>query len=343
VPISEEQGLRMERGMQVGLRGKNEGLGHNLKRGCRIIRNVFTRREASREYSEKLNKVIWNQLGTSRRSAKILRLYGKFLHRRARLHQKRTPEALYTRFLRNRPLLDLIATLASRKEVKGPMKICVLGCSKGSEIYSLISVIRRRRPDLEISASGVDISSFAIEEAKKGAYAQGSKELERLSAQELADLFIRDGDLFVVKDGIKRGISWIVSGAEHPDLVKLIGLQDIVLANNFLIHLSDLEADACLENIMRLVAPGGYLCLWNVDLELKMRYVRGSGLKPICENMEQIYQADETAVNAWPWVYWALEPLDKTKQDWMLRYPFVYQVPVSHPQTQISKTGLCSA
>ena len=126
---------------------------------------------------------------------------------------------------------------------------------------------------------------------------------------------------------LEMGISWIVEDAKNPVLLKLIGLQNIVLANNFLIHLRNPEAKACLQNIMNLVAPGGYLCLWNVAPDLKIDLVASFRLKPIYEKIEQIYEADKTALNNWPWKYWGEEPLDKKRPDWMIRYSMVFEVP----------------
>ena len=91
--------------------------------------------------------------------------------------------------------------------------------------------------------------------------------------------------------------------------------------------MSDERAERCMENLLRLVSPGGYF-VFNGDIDLKTRFAKKHGLVPICERVEAIHFGD-TGRLGWPWSYWASEPIDKGRPDWQTRYSVVFAKPVS--------------
>jgi chemotaxis methyl-accepting protein methylase len=68
-----------------------------------------------------------------------------------------------------------------------------------------------------------------------------------------------------VKSRFKDRITWNVADAGDPEILKALGTQDIVAANNFLCHMDPPMAEICLRNIARLVRPEGYLFVCGVD------------------------------------------------------------------------------
>jgi chemotaxis methyl-accepting protein methylase len=313
--------------IQMPFSNPNQALSYYWEKAARILRNITTGEEVSYQYLDKVVQVIWQRMPESWRSLNRIQRLGVFFHKRACALQHRMPEALYTRFNRNRPHIDLICSLADRKPQEAALKIAVIGCSKGPEVYSLVGSIRSRRPDLNLIAVGVDISTAAIEAARRAVYLISDKEIEGLSAEEFDLLFFKEGNRVTPKDWIRRDISFIVGDAKDPEMANQIGVQDIVLADNFLVHLNESDAVACLANIVSFVALGGYLSLWGIDLGLKTRFVKSRGLIPVSKNIEEVYRADEAAQKAWPWEYWGVEPFDRNKTDWMVRYATVFQIP----------------
>ena len=95
------------------------------------------------------NEWAWNRLPSSITTTRPIRLYGAFLHS---LVQQRLGRMQYhgTFFLRNRPELELIRRLANQKDKGSELKITVLGCSNGAEVYSILWTIRSARPDLKV-------------------------------------------------------------------------------------------------------------------------------------------------------------------------------------------------
>ena len=209
----------------------------------------------------------------------------------------------------------------------------MLGCSAGAEAYSVAWSIRSARPDLKLSLQGVDISDQAIEVAKDGVYSPavsqitGTDVFDRVTKAERDELFDRDGDVLTVKSWIKQGIEWHVGDVKEPEVHDLLGPQDIVVANNFLCHMDAPTAEKCLRNLGGLVKPGGYLFVSGVDLDIRTRVAKQLGWQPLQELLEEIHYGDPRMGAGWPWNYSSLEPLNKKRQDWRLRYASAFQLP----------------
>ena len=299
------------------------------------------------------NKRLWNVLPSSLAAFRPLTFYGRFLHRLARIQGDRA-QAFETFFLRNRPQLELIRSLLDRKSNSDTLRVAVLGCSAGAEAYSIAWKIKSTRPDARLVLHALDISKKAVEFAKLGQYAlkgkvtglavrdymaagrwlmgqpdselTGAEILERITGIEMAEFFDRRGDVMATKDWIKEGISWHVGDAREPGLLEVLGLQDVVVANNFLCHMEDLEAERCLRNIARLVAPQGYLFVSGIDLDVRTKVASELGWQPVQDLLEEIHDGDPCLRRRWPCQYEGLEPLDKKRGDWRMRYAAVFQL-----------------
>jgi SAM-dependent methyltransferase len=113
----------------------------------------------------------------------------------------------------------------------------------------------------------------------------------------------------------------------------------VVVANNFLCHMGDAEAERGLRNIARLVAPQGYLIVSGIDLDVRTKVASELGWKPVEELLEEIHEGDPCLRRLWPCHYAGLEPLDKRRQDWRIRYAATFQLgpmgaapPIRHEQ-----------
>lgn len=296
-----------------------------LKWVGRILRSIATRTEDSKNYPDRAVAILWNQRPEVIRSWKLTQAVGRLIHRRVRRVQPRGG-GNYTRFFRNVPQLELLRDLALEMPtgVGVPLKIAVLGCSTGVELYSAVWMIRTARPELKIEALGIDISETCIQTARSGVYRLQETEVAGVSETSHERLFCRRGDTLRIQDWLKEGVSWWVGDVYSSDLAAQFGLQDIVLANNFLFQMPPKRAEACLKNIVRLVAPDGYLCAGGVDLDIRSRTLRELGLIPVPARVEDIYTAEEGMLTAWPLSFWGLEPMDRRRQDWPARYTTVF-------------------
>jgi SAM-dependent methyltransferase/mannose-6-phosphate isomerase-like protein (cupin superfamily) len=278
-----------------------------------------------------LNQQLWNKLPASFAALSPTRLYGDFLHTLVRMKGVRE-QALSTVFLRNRPELELIRRLLERSTKADTLRVAVLGCSTGAEAYSVAWRIRSARPDLKLILHAVDISKQAVEVGKCGVYSLVASQFtntnmfERMTEAEIEELFDRDGDVVTVKSWIKEGINWSVGDVGESEILDALGPQDMVVANNFLCHMDASMAERCLRNIARLVSPHGYLFVSGIDLDIRTKIADDLGWNPLQELLEEIHEGDPWLRRDWPFHYGGLEPLDKRREDWRIRYAAAFQL-----------------
>ncbi len=277
------------------------------------------------------NQILWNCLPARVQSSNVLERYGELLHKLASALGGRA-QAHSTFFLRNRPMLELIPRLAKRSNKNGVLRVAVLGCSTGAEVYSLVWKLRSALPGLKLIVHAADIASQAVETAKAGIYplkpstADDTSIFERMSEREIKEIFDRDGETMIVKPWLRDGIVWQVADVGEASAREEMGPQDIVIASNFLCHMDDAAADTCLRNIGRLLNYGGYLLVSGINLDIRTRVADELGWHPVQELLEEIHEGDPCMRRLWPCHYAGLEPLNKTRSDWTRRYAVTFEI-----------------
>src|SRR5262249_51882486 len=258
-----------------------------------------------------ISKGLWNRLPASFTGLAPMRRYANFLRALGKI-QGRQAQGFATFFLRNRAELELIRQVAERRTTTDPLRVAVLGCGTGPEAYSLAWRIQSARPDLKLILHAVDISEQALEVGRCGRYSLVTPQLtnkpifQRMTRAEMDELFDRDGDTLTVKPWIREVIKWHVGDVGEPDILDVLGPQDIVLANNFLCHMDNPEAERCLRNLARLVTRNGFLFVSGIKLDVRTKVAEDLGWQPIQESLEEI--------------------LNKTRPDWRLRYAAAFQL-----------------
>ena len=283
----------------------------------------------------RLNRPMWERLPAGLRKSRPLASYGGFLHRLVCLHASRRV-FVGTFFLRNRPALELMRRIAERKSGSSELRIAVLGCSIGAEVYSILWTLRSALPKLNVRMVASDISERVLEFAQRGVYDQDTWQFlgtpsdesifERLTGAEKQELFDWNAGQGSIKPWLRKGIAWELGDALDPELVRRLGPQDMVVANNFLCHLPRESAEKCLRNIAGLVKPGGHVFVAGVDVDIRTKVARELGWMPVPELREEIHDGDPSIRRGWPWAWWGLEPLNKRRKDWELRYTSVFQL-----------------
>ena len=279
----------------------------------------------------RLNERIWQRLPYRVRDWHLVRTYGACLHTLVCLRARREM-FLGTFFLRNRPALELMRRLADQKAPGATLKIAVLACSIGAEVYSILWTIRSARPDLKIVLYGVDISREILDFAERGIFTPDTSDMvhssifARLSEQERREMFDWEGDQAKVKSWLREGIIWQRGDASDPEIKNVLGLQDMVIGSNFLCHMAPADAEKCLRNIACLVKPGGHLFVSGVDLDVRTRVAIDLGWKAVPELIADIHDGDPSVRADWPWRWWGLEPFDRRRSDWQIRYATVFRI-----------------
>jgi chemotaxis protein methyltransferase CheR len=278
-----------------------------------------------------LNERAWQFLPERVRGRHAVRAYGAWLHK---LVGRQADREMYlgTAFLRNRPTLELMRRLVHEEEPGSRFEIAVLGCSIGVEVYSILWTLRSSRPDLDLVVRAVDVSPDVLRVAERGVYAASASELvkssifEGLTVSERREMFEWDGGEARIKPWLSDGVTWELADASDPTLITSLGLHDLVVANNFLCHMTAPSAEACLRNLAGLVRPGGHLLVTGVDLDVRTKVALESGWEPVPELREEIHDGDPLVRADWPWRWWGLEPLDRRRPDWETRYTAVFRI-----------------
>jgi chemotaxis methyl-accepting protein methylase len=294
-------------------------------------------------------KRIWSHLPASLRGLSLGRMYGRHLHDLVRLLADRR-QYFATFFLRNRAELELMRRLLEQRAPGSSLDVSVLACSKGAEVYSIAWAIRSARPDLRLRVHAVDISQEILEFAEKGIYSlsggldatkdaaaqggiawntardQNAPMFERMTGQEVEAMFEAEGDQARVRPWLKEGVIWLRGDAGDPELVSLLGAQDMVVANRFLCHMEPASAERCLRNVARLVEPGGYLFVSGIDLDVRSKVAQEMGWKPVPDLIRDIHEGDPSLRQGWPLEYWGLEPFWDDQSNWKFRYASVFQI-----------------
>jgi chemotaxis methyl-accepting protein methylase len=330
----------------------------------RMSQSRRLRRYLGRPYL-RVNMWIWNHLPASLTSLRVGWTYGAHLHRLIQLRSARR-QYLGTFFFRNRPELELLIRLLDPKRQESTLDLSILGCSKGAEVYSFSYSIRCARPDLKVRLRALDIDPDVLEFAEEGVYSlksrvpeqksssgslvpggdlasktfgdQRTSVFERMSSDEIEAMFECEGERARVKPQFREGITWHLGDAGDPKLVDVFGLQDIVVANRFLCHMEPEEAETCLRNLARLVKPGGYLFVSGIDLGVRSKVARELRWMPLTELISEIHEGDPSLRQDWPLEYWGLEPFDRRRNHWGIRYASVFQLGVAFPAITPNET-----
>ena len=83
---------------------------------------------------------------------------------------------------------------AGQKPHGATLRITLLGCSIGAEVYSILWAVRSARPDLTVLLEAVDISRDILSFAEKGIYTPDTSDLvgasifERLTRAEMVEM-----------------------------------------------------------------------------------------------------------------------------------------------------------
>jgi SAM-dependent methyltransferase len=149
---------------------------------------------------------------------------------------------------------------------------------------------------------------------------------ECMTDTEMESMFELVGDNAKVRPWLKEGITWLKGDAGDPEFVRVLGPQDIVVANRFLCHMAAPSAEKCLRNIARMVKPDGYLFVSGVDLDVRTKVARDLGWKPVSDLLREIYEGDVSLMDGWPLEWWGQEPFMTVRPDYTTRHACGFQL-----------------
>lgn len=244
------------------------------------------------------------------------------------LHLGPRKNEVFTRFLRvptqyealTGPVLDFLAPAVADR----PLTILDVGCSTGAEPYSIASMLRRRRPEVDFSIAAYDFNPEMIAKAKRGWYHR-----EEIHCAEppppdfIAATFEQRDRGYAVKSELARHVSFDVGDLFDPQWIARAGQADIVCAQNVLINFTRPQARRAFANLCQLLRPRAVLFIDGMDLDIRQQMTRDYGLIPLEFRVREIHEdARVIRGSGWPWHYWGLEPFAEGR-DWR-RYATVF-------------------
>ena len=246
------------------------------------------------------------------------------------LYSSERQNATFTLFLRlptqfdalSGPVVDFLLSHGN----SGKLKITILGCSNGAEAFSVASILKNHHPNLNFSIHGYDIVNEMIDKANSACYT----EEEVFSNKMVTPSFVHqtfdvENGYYKIKPEITRLVHFSLGDALDPNLRNIIGDSDIVFAQNFLFHLKPKMAKKAFDNICRLLSHNGVLFIDGMDLSMRQRLTHINHLSPLNYKIEEIHnEARVGRTDAWPFVYWGIEPFLTVRKEWQRRYSTIF-------------------
>lgn len=153
-------------------------------------------------------------------------------------------------------------------------------CSTGEEPYTLAMVIREVLTDhkVDIKILGTDINTKVLQVCRKGVYREDKvKSVPAVLRDRYTDYRMVDGVYsYVIKPELKQLVSFCRLNLSKPPF-PMSGPFDIVFCRNVMIYFDDEVRKRLLDEIYRLIKPGGYLLVGHAESLTGML----SGFKPV--------------------------------------------------------------
>jgi chemotaxis protein methyltransferase CheR len=161
---------------------------------------------------------------------------------------------------------DLLPALVKARRFSRSLRFWSAACSTGQEAYSLAMLLREHFSKgyvWNIRVEGTDISSEAIERARRGVYYR--IEMNRgLPARHVARYFDPAGENWAVKTEIRQLCNFQQANLCQA-LLPFHEQFDVIFLRNVMLYFSQETRRALLAHIHRLLAPDGFLFLGSAE------------------------------------------------------------------------------
>ena len=161
---------------------------------------------------------------------------------------------------------EICEELKGLKRDSRKLRIWSAGCSSGEEPYRIAMLVLEKAElfrQWEVEIIGSDINQRVLHVARKGVYRSNS--LRATEEYFINKYFIREDNLFRVKDEVKNLVSFNSLNLLDPMKVKLVGTMDVIFCRNVLIYFKHDARKKVVENFYQRLSDGGYLFLGHAE------------------------------------------------------------------------------
>lgn len=168
-----------------------------------------------------------------------------------------------TYFLRERGQMDyLLQTIIPEflSAGKRNIKIWSVPCSTGEEPYSIAILLKNADifNKMNVSILATDINSDVVAIAKRGEYRNSSF---RGVPIDFMKNFDQDGQVYMIKEDIKKRIVFNTGNLMSPSISALVGKVDVIFCRNVLIYFDVDGKKKAIQMFHKVLNNPGYLCL----------------------------------------------------------------------------------
>jgi chemotaxis protein methyltransferase CheR len=174
-----------------------------------------------------------------------------------------------TYFFRDAEQFDVIRTtvlpeILRRRSDEAPLRVWSAGCSTGEEPYSLAMLFEQCGLGERAMLLATDVSSTAIETARRGTY--GAWSFRRDVAGWRERCFVRTGKRWTIAADFRR-VVFLVHNLMHPAPLNVIsaGGFDLIVCRNVLLYFDQQTVECAMHLLADALAPGGWLLMSPTD------------------------------------------------------------------------------
>jgi len=139
-----------------------------------------------------------------------------------------------------------------------PIRILSLPCSSGEEPYSIVmALLDSGWSNHEFHLDAVDISSRAIDKARRAVYTRNSFRNKDLAFRD--KYFAQQEEAYVLNKEIARKVRFVSGNVLDPVSLGNLGCYDIIFCRNILIYFDKEAQKRTVSVIERLLSPRGFL------------------------------------------------------------------------------------
>lgn len=156
---------------------------------------------------------------------------------------------------------------------RGAIKIAVVGCSAGEEVYSLLAALDQAGLRSRVELRAIDNDPQMLIRAQRAAYSFGEyggrQNFFEGLPREYREYFVEhptDSAFFTLVPRIKKGVHFQLADAAKSDFKTNVPRQDVVVMNNVLVHVQAEEREKIISNVINSLSPGGLL-ITNEDID----------------------------------------------------------------------------
>jgi chemotaxis protein methyltransferase CheR len=155
------------------------------------------------------------------------------------------------------------------EESKRHLKIWSSACSTGEEPLSIAIMLEERGwfEKMDINIYGTDISTKAIERAKKGIYTERS--FRNTPREYIEKYFIKDKNTYKILPEIHKRVNWAIANLVDEDEIKEFARSSVIFCRNVLIYFSDDTIKRLVNVISKYIENPGYLFTGSAESLLK--------------------------------------------------------------------------